>query len=68
MGAVGEADRRPDRPAVRRDLLRDDRIAIIGLGEKTAEFLLGIIDKYWKQKLALVGGDQRPVIGDKFGA
>ena len=43
--AVGEADRRPDEPAVLLDLLGDDRVAVIGLRQEAAEFLLRIVDE-----------------------
>ena len=68
MGIVGEADRRPDHPAIGLDLLGDDRIAIIGFGEKAAEFLFGIVDEDGEENFALVGGDDRLVVGQHFGA
>ena len=67
-GRIGEADRRPDHPAVRLDLVGDERIAIIGARLEAAELVLRIVDEHRKQKLALVGGDQRPVVGDEFRA
>ena len=43
-------------------------IAIIRRRLEAAELFLGIIDEDRKQNLALVGGDQRPVVGDELGA
>ncbi len=60
-------DRRPDHPAMRLDLVGDERIAIIGAREKAAEFRFRIILKDREQQFALVGGDHRPVVGDEFG-
>jgi hypothetical protein len=64
---VGVADRRPDHPAIGVDLFRDEIRAIIGLGEKAAELLLRIVDDDGNEDLALVGGDDRPVVGDALG-
>ena len=63
-GIVGVADRRPDHPAIGVDLVLDERIAKIGAGEEAAEFRFRIIDEGRKQQLALVGREDRPVIGD----
>ncbi len=65
---VGEADRRPDHPAVRLDLVGDERIAVIRARLESAELVLWIVDERRKQELALVGGDQRPVVGDELRA
>ena len=67
-GRIGEADRRPDHPAVRLDLVGDERIAIVGPRLEAAELVLRIVDEHREQKLALVGGDERPVVGDELGA
>ena len=67
-GRIGEADRRPDHPAVRLDLVGDERIAIVGPRLEAAELLLRVVDEDRKEELALVGDDQRPVVGDELGA
>ena len=64
---VGEADRRPDRPAVLLDLLADDRVAVIGAGQEAAELLLRVVDENGDEPLALVAGEDRPVVGDELG-
>ena len=66
-GRIGEADRRPDHPAMRLDLVGDERIAIVRARLEPAELVLRIIDEDGEQELALVGGDQRPVVGDELG-
>src|SRR5207237_1312775 len=67
MRVVGIADRRPDRPAVSRDLAGNDRVAVVGLREKAAEFFFRVVFKDRKEKLALVGGDDRLIVADEFG-
>ena len=64
---IGIADRRPDRPAVRFDFLLNEGVAIVGHGQKAPEFLLGIVDEHGKEQFALVGNDDRFVVGDEFG-
>ena len=41
VGAIGEADRRPDRPAVLGELLLDQRIAVVGLRQNPPNFSSG---------------------------
>ena len=65
---VGIADRRPDHPAIGLDLVDDDGVAIVGLGEETAELVFGIILESGKQEFALVGDEDRLVVGDEFRA
>jgi hypothetical protein len=65
--SVGEADRRPEHPAVGVDLVGDERIAIGGNRKEAAELGFGVVDNSGKQQLTLVGGEQRPIIGDAFG-
>ncbi len=67
-GRIGEADRRPDHPAMRLDLVGDEGIAIVGPRLEAAELLLRIIDEHRKEKLALVGDQERAVVGDELGA
>jgi hypothetical protein len=64
--AVGIADRRPDHPAVLLDLLLDEGIAVVRHGEEAPELLLRIIDHDGEKDLSLIGGDERPVVGDEF--
>ena len=64
--AVREADRCPDEPAVLLDLLGNDRVAVIGLRQEAAEFLFRIIDEGRVEQLALVGGEDRLVVGDQL--
>src|ERR1700722_9949198 len=61
-------DRRPDHPTVRIDLVGDRRIAIIRGRLETAELFLRVIDEDRKQNLALVGGDQGPIVGEELRA
>ena len=51
---------------MRLDLVGDEGVAKIGARLEPAEFVLGIVEEDGKQDLALVGGDQRPVVGDEF--
>jgi hypothetical protein len=48
------------------DFLLDERIAEIRLGEEAAELALGVAGKDGDQELALVGRENRPVVGDEF--
>ena len=64
--AIGEADRRPEHEAMVFDLFGNHRVAVIGLGEKPAELFFRIIERDRKENLALVEGDNRPVVGDDF--
>jgi hypothetical protein len=48
------------------DLVGDDRIAIIRLREKAAEFLLRIIMEDGKQELASIDNEERLIIGQKL--
>ena len=43
-GRIGEADRRPDHPAMRLDLVGDERVAIVRHRLEAAEHVLGIVD------------------------
>ena len=52
---------------MRIDLVGDDRVAIIGAGEKAAEFLLRIFMQDREQHLSFVDDEDRPVVGDPFG-
>ena len=65
-GRVGEADRRPDHPSMRLDLVGDKGIAKIRARLEPSKFGLRIVAKDGEQELALVRGDQRPVVGDEF--
>ncbi|MNI57678.1 hypothetical protein D3C73_1127530 [compost metagenome] len=64
---IGIADRRPDHPAVRIDLFLDEVRSIVCRREEAAELFLRVIDQNRIEDLALVRGDDRPVIGDEFG-
>ena len=66
-GRIGEADRRPDHPAMRLDLVGDEGVAKIRARLEPSEFVLGIVEEDGKEDLAFVGGDQRPIVGDEFG-
>src|SRR5277367_2607940 len=61
-------DRRPDHPTVRIDLVGDRGIAIIRGRLEAAELFLRVIDEDGKQYLALVGGDQGPIVGEELRA
>ena len=67
-GGIGEADRRPDHPAVRLDLVGDERVAIVSLGLETAEHFLRIVDEDGEEEAPLVRSDQGLVVGDELGA
>ena len=66
-GRIGEADRRPDHPAMRLDLVGDEGVAKIRARLEAAELILRIVEEDGKEDLAFVGGDQRPVVGDELG-
>ena len=67
-GLIGIADRRPDHPAIGVDLVADIVGAVVGFGQEAAELLLRIVDQHRQQDFALVGGEDRLVVGDEFGA
>ena len=52
---------------MRIDLIGDKGAAEIGVRLEAAELVLGIIEEDREQDLALVGNDQRPVVGDELG-
>ncbi len=52
---------------MRVDLVGDHRVAVIGVGEKAAEFLFRIIMRDGEQDFALVDDEDRLVVGDEFG-
>jgi len=63
---VGIADRRPDHPAIRLDLVGNEGGPVVGGGEEATELLFRIVHQHRKQYLALVGRYNRPVIRDEF--
>jgi hypothetical protein len=65
---IGKADQRPDdRAALRRDLLLQIRIAIVGGGfEVTAEGGFGIADEGRPIEMAVILDQERPVVGDQL--
>jgi hypothetical protein len=65
---IAEADRRPEGPAIGGDFLGNEVVAEFGGGQEPTEFGFGVIDQGRHQQFALVGDQDRPVIGDKFGA
>src|SRR5690606_20762318 len=64
---IGIADRRPDHPAIGVDLVLDEGIAIVGDREEAAKLLLRVIHQHGIENLAVVGGDDRLVVGDELG-
>ncbi len=66
-GRVGEADRRPDHPSMRLDLIGDKGIAKIRARLEPSKFGLRIVAEDREQELAFVRGDQGPVVGDELG-
>ena len=65
-GRVGEADRRPDHPSMRLDLIGDKGIAKIRTRLEPSKFGLRIVEEDGEQELAFVRGDHRPIVGDEF--
>ena len=53
---------------MRLDLVGDKGIAVIGARLEAAELVLRIVDEHRKEQLALVGDEQRPVVGDELRA
>ncbi len=65
---IGIADRRPDHPAIGVDLVLNIGGFIVGLSQEAAELFFGVVHQDRNEKLALVGRQDRLVIGDELGA
>jgi lysine/ornithine N-monooxygenase len=50
------------------DFLLDERIAIVGARQEAAELRFRIVVEHRQQDLALVGRNDRPVIGNELAA
>jgi hypothetical protein len=52
---------------MRLDLVSDKGVSKIRARLEPSKFILGIVEQDGEQDLALVGGDQRPIVGDELG-